>query len=56
MLKSKNMPRVSKKVRAIELYHRDTPFRQKVVKSRKVYTRKIKHKKDDQSSTSDNSR
>jgi hypothetical protein len=32
------------KRRAIELYHRDTPFKPKVVKSKKKYTRKIKHK------------
>jgi len=33
-----------KKHRAIELYHRDSPFRMKVVKSKKVYSRKTKHK------------
>lgn len=33
-----------KKHRAIELYHKNSPFRMKVVKSKKVYTRKHKHK------------
>lgn len=33
-----------KKHRAVELYHRDSPFRQKIVKSKKVYSRKRKHK------------
>lgn len=32
------------KHRAIELYHRNSPFKPKVVKSRKVYSRKNKHK------------
>lgn len=31
------------KKRAIELYHRDSPFRQKIVQSKKKYTRKVKH-------------
>lgn len=56
MPKFKNTQRKSRKVRAIELFHRDSPFRQKVVKSRKVYTRKIKHRKNEQSSTSYNTR
>lgn len=35
---------MKKKVRYIELFHRNSPFKPKVVKSRKVYTRKKKHK------------
>lgn len=38
---------MAKKVRAIELFHKDSPFRQKIVKSRKTYSRKVKHKKKD---------
>lgn len=34
------------KKRAIELYHRDSPFRQKIVQSKKKYTRKMKFKDD----------
>jgi len=32
------------KSRAIELYHKDSPFKPKMVKSKKTYTRKTKHK------------
>ena len=37
-----------KKVRAIELYHKDTPFKQKIVLSKKKYKRKDKHKESDE--------
>lgn len=30
--------------RALELYHDDSPFKQKVEKSRKLYSRKQKHR------------
>lgn len=33
------------KRRAIELYHADSPFRAKVVESKKVYKRREKHQK-----------
>lgn len=32
------------KKRAIELYHKDSPFRQKIVQSKKNYNRKAKHR------------
>lgn len=37
------------KTRAIELYHRDSPFKPKVVRSKKKYSRKLKHKNKDMS-------
>jgi len=42
-VKSKKKKKM-KKHRAIELYHKDSPFKPKVVKSKKKYTRKTKHK------------
>ncbi len=33
--------------RAVELYSRDTPFKPRVEKSRIVYTRRVKHVKQD---------
>lgn len=39
---SKKTPRKARN--AIMLFQRDTPFKPKVVKSKKAYTRKTKHK------------
>lgn len=41
------------RVRATELYHRDTPFRQKIVKSKKTYNRKKDRTSTSKSSTNE---
>lgn len=34
--------------RAVELYSRDTPFRQKIERPKTVYNRKVKHRNRDE--------
>ena len=43
----KRVTRKTPKYRALELYTRDTPFRQKIVQSKKAYSRKVKFKNDE---------
>jgi len=46
-LRKKIMKPVKSKMRALELFAHDTPFKPRVVKSKKLYTRRVRSSKKD---------